>query len=181
MPTETYDYLIIGTGLVETALSSILSTDPTVKILHIDTNSIYGNDFSTYNFTQLVDHFESSSKNDEKTDILVNELCTKNNRLFNIDLTPKLLLQDSPMKDFLLDNKIHEIVTFTSIKGSYLFTDKLHSIPTTEAQSLKSSVVGFMQKCRVVKFFWNIRQYYDNKEKSTKPTMLEEFRSFGLS
>ncbi|ELA41605.1 uncharacterized protein VICG_01353 [Vittaforma corneae ATCC 50505] len=191
-PIEHYDYVIIGTGLAETALSSILATNPNIKVLHIDTNSTYGNEFSTYNYTQLLNHFQCKTSkctgSNEVIDILESDSiqvfdskCTLDNRSFNIDLTPKLLLQDSPMKDFLLNNKIHDIVLFTSIKGSYLYTDKLHSIPTNEMQSLRSSVVGFRQKCRVVKFFWNVRHYYESKAMDSKKTMLEEFQSFGLN
>lgn len=186
---EFYDYVVIGTGLVETSLSSILSANQSSKILHIDTNSMYGNEFSTYNYAQLLSHFQCRIANGDETidsgepddTQAFDNKCMLDNRSFNIDLTPKLLLQDSPMKDFLISNKIHDIVSFISIKGSYLYTDRLHSIPTNETQSLKSSAVGFMQKCRVVKFFWNIRRCYESKDMSTKKNMLEEFKSFGLN
>jgi len=176
-PIEHYDYLIIGTGLAESALSSILTTTSHAKILHIDTGSTYGSDFSTLNFTQLLSHFKHTNSQPDSIDAN----CMAKDRQFNIDLTPKLLLHDSPMKDFLLDNQIHEIVSFTSIKASYLYTDRLHSVPTNEAQSMKTSALGFMEKCRVVKFFWNARKYHDNRNMEMKKTMLEEFKSFGLS
>lgn len=182
---EIYDYVIIGTGLTETAISSILSSNPNVKILHLDTNQSYGNEFSTFNYKQLLSHFESK-KNliNIKSQENISEFdkkCLEKNREFNIDLTPKLLLQDSPMKDFLLNNKIQDMVSFTSIKGSYLFTDKLHSIPTNETQSLKSSAIGFMQKYKVIKFFWNIRRLFDSDTIDIKNTMLNEFKSYGLN
>lgn len=169
---EEYDYLIIGTGLAETAVSSILSTNKNIKIMHIDTNCTYGSEFSTLQYSQLLEHFKCKNIN--------NELLEKN-REFNIDLTPKMLLQDSEMKDFLLENNIQDLVNFTSIKGSYLFTDKLHSIPTSEAKALKSSVVSFSQKFKVVNFFWNVRKYAKDSQISMKSTMFEEFKSFGLS
>lgn len=175
---EEYDYLIIGTGLAETALSSTLSNNKNVKILHIDPNATYGSEFSTLQYSQLLKHF----KRDQSTNgsAFQEELSAKNKE-FNIDLTPKMLLQESDMKDFLLENNIQDLVNFTSIKGSYLFTDRLHSIPTSEAKALKSSTVSFSQKFKVINFFWNVRKYANNPNIPTQQTMLEEFQSFGLS
>lgn len=171
-PEEKYDYVIIGTGLVETAVSSILSSKRNTKILHLETNSMYGSEFSTLQYTQLLNHFRISEDN-------LN--FEGQNRLFNIDLTPKLLLQDSPMKDFLLKNNIQDLVNFTSIEGSYLYTDKIHNIPTNETQSLKSSAISFTQKYRVIKFFWNARSIFERKTAPRCKTMAEEFKSFGLN
>ncbi|KAM0680080.1 hypothetical protein GINT2_001772 [Glugoides intestinalis] len=170
---EAYDYLIVGTGLVETAISSILS-EKKYRILHIDTAHVYGNEFSTLQYNQLLEHFGVTDGSPE--------FITKT-REFNIDLTPKLLLQDSPMKDFLLKSNIQDIVTFTSIKGSYLFTDKQHSVPTNEAQALRSSAVSMMQKYKVINFFWNARNYYKDgiTTSTSSKTMKEEFKAHGLS
>ncbi|KAI4291221.1 Rab GDP dissociation inhibitor [Pancytospora philotis] len=171
---EHYDYVIIGTGLAETAVSCILAAKGKHRILHLDRNASYGNEFSTLQYTQLLQHFgQAPGPADERF--------VASNRDFNIDLTPKLLLQDSPMKDFLLENEIQDLVSFTSIKGSYLCTSQLHSIPTSEAKALKSSAISFMQKPRVIQFFWNVRSYVKNKEMRTKSTMREEFASFRLS
>lgn len=188
---ESYDYVIIGTGLSETAIGSILASSKQMKILHIDTSSTYGSEFSTLNFSQLLSHFgQQDSTNVNSTDASnsdvtigdpINDALIAKNRHFNIDLTPKLLLHESPMKNFLVNNNIHDIVTFTSIKASYFYTDRLHAVPTNEAQSMKSSALGVMEKYRMVKFFWNARKYYDNKNINMKRTMLEEFKSFGLN
>lgn len=169
---EYYDFIILGTGLTETALSYILSKNKALKILHIDKNSTYGNEFATYQYHQLEDHFGGSNT-------LIDSLLSRDKE-FNIDLTPKLLLQDSKLKDFLLDNQIEDMVLFGPIKGSYVYTDKLHSIPTSEVDALKSSVLSFKEKYKVVKFFYNIRKIFNNSLNPMKTTMLEEFKSFGL-
>lgn len=187
-PTEeSYDFLIIGTGLAETAISAVLSKEKDVKILQIDTKSTYGSEFTTLQYTQLIEHFnsldQSISLNSQSTPLNEDihlDLLSKN-RDFNIDITPKLLLQDSEMKEFLLENEIQDLVNFTSIKGSYLFADKLHSIPTSEAKAMKSSLISFSQKFKVINFFWNVRKYANNKDLQTKENMLEEFKYFGLS
>lgn len=169
---ELFDYIILGTGLTETAISCMLSKKKDIKVLHIDKNDTYGSEFATLQYKQLEKHFNSSEFNAE---------FLGQDRHFNVDLTPKLLLQDSRMKEFLLENEIHELVSFTSIKGSFMYTDRLHSIPTNEAESLRSSVVSLMQKYKVIKFFWHVRSYFDDCSIPMKDTMLEEFQSFGLS
>lgn len=171
--TEFFDYIILGTGLTETAVSCILSRNRDTKVLHIDRNDTYGSEFATLQYKQLEMHFNRSPALDS--------VFLEQDRHFNVDLTPKLLLQDSRMKDFLLENGIHELVSFASIKGSFIYTDRLHSIPTSETESLRSSVVSLTQKYRVIKFFWHVRKYFDDTNITMKRTMLEEFQSFGLS
>lgn len=253
---EAYDFIIVGTGLAETAVSCILAKTGKYKILHIDRDSTYGSEFATLNYRQLTEHFGGAEEEacceasvagrleegsvslrpaDEKTrgaaasgknhseiadcgtnakdkggknkvspgkdpecvhkenltavvganegaEDAVDEELLLRNREFNIDLTPKLLLQDSKMKDFLLKNEIQDLVSFTAIKGSFFYTTKLHSIPRNEAQSLKSSAVSFMQKPRVVRFFWHVRAFFNGSTAATaRKTTKEEFESFGLS
>lgn len=171
---ESYDFVIIGTGLAETAISCILAKTGKYKILHIDTNSSYGSEFATLQYKQLEDHFNTPEDK-------ISQEFLKFNREFNIDLTPKLLLQDSKLKDFLLENEIHDLVSFTSIKGSYLYSNKLHSVPTNEAQALKSSAISFLQKPRVIRFFWHVRNYFKDNTIKTKGTTKEELEYFSLN
>lgn len=171
---EVFDYIILGTGLTETVLSCILSKNGNTKILHLDKNSSYGSEFATLQYKQMESYFGVSADK-------ANTALHPKDREFNIDLTPKLLLQDSRMKEFFLDHQIDDMVTFTSIKGSYMFAKNLHSIPTSETESLKSSVLPLFEKYKAIKFFWHVRNYFNNKGIATKSTMREEFDSFGLS
>lgn len=172
---EHYDFVIIGTGLTETAVSSLLAQEQKYKILHIDTHGSYGSDFSTLQYRQLEKHFRASNP------IPDDDPLVPLSREFNIDLTPKLLLRDSPLKDFLVSNEIHELVSFVSVRGSYLFSDRQHRVPATEAQSLKSSAVSFLQKPRVMRFFWNVRAVSKDPGASMRETVREEFAHYGLN
>ncbi|KAI5168400.1 Rab GDP dissociation inhibitor [Pancytospora epiphaga] len=171
---EQYDYVIIGTGLSETAISCILAQSRKYKILHIDTSPTYGSDFATLQYNQVLSHF-GAQENAADGPLVGQE------KEFNVDLTPKLMFQDSQLKEFLLEHEIHNLVSFTSIKGSFLYTDELHSIPTTEVQSLRSSVVSLLQKPRVIRFFWNVRAFFKDKSVTVKETMRQEFEKFGLN
>lgn len=167
---EEFDYIILGTDLAETAISYSLSKK-NHKILHLDKNSSYGSEFSTLNLKQLYDHF--------KKDLI--PIFQDDDAGFNIDLTPKLLLRDSKMKDFLLDNEIDEMVMFNSIEASYIFTNTLNYIPISEVGALKSPLIPLLEKYKVMKFFWSVRSFVNNKSMNFKQTMREEFNKFGLS
>lgn len=171
---EHYDYIILGTGLVETSLSYLLSKNQEVKVLHLDKNSTYGSEFSTFNYKQLEAYFIIDAKSSD-------QLFTSLSLDFNVDLTPKLILRESKLKDFLLECKIDEITSFGSIAGSYLFTDKIHHIPINEKDAFKSSLISLMEKYKMMKFFWSVRSYYNGKEMHFKKTMQDQFLSFGLN
>lgn len=172
--TEYYDYVIIGTGLTETSISSILSMKRKYKILQIDKNPSYGSDFATLQYSQLEMHFGRPYGDVDGT-------LAEQDRLFNIDITPKLLLQDSKLKDFLLEHEIQEMVNFTSVKESYFYSNKLHTIPRNETQCLMSSAVSITQKPKAIKFFYHVRSFFKESNVSTEKTMMEEFHKFGLN
>lgn len=228
---EDFDYIILGTGLSETAISFILSKNKNLKILQIDKNSTYGSEFSTYSYNQIVNYFKNKdtenininycnnfndnknySGNDNKTNNdsngSFNESCNNTNSLisvvnsnhglmkdfkidnkvnlfsisdkFNIDITPKLLLRESKMKNFLLKNEIDEMVVFNSIASSYVFTNNYYHIPISEVDALKSSLIPFFEKYKVIKFFWNVRSFAKDKA-NFKKTMREEFQYYNIS
>lgn len=175
---EHYDFVIIGTGLSETAVSHVISSSRKYKILHLDTSPMYGSEFATLRYSKLEEHFGKPNSEWNK------ELLAKDKQ-FNIDLTPKLLLQDSRLKDFLVENSIHELVTFTAIRESYFFTDRLHTIPRNETQALRSSAVSIFQKPRVIRFFYNVRSLFNNGSteellSGDRKTMREEFQYYNL-
>lgn len=172
--TEEYDYVIIGTGLAETAVSCTLAKTGKYKILHLDSAGTYGSEFSTLQYRALLDHFGTEPGPCDSS-------LLARSAEFSVDLTPKLLLQDSQLKDFLLANEIQDLVSFTAVHGSFLFTTKLHAVPTNEAQALRSGAVSLLQKPRVIRFFWNVRAFFRGSSTAVKNTMREEFAGFGLS
>jgi len=178
--SEYYDFVILGTGLAETIVSCLLAKQGKYSILHLDRNGTYGSELSTLSYTQAEEHFGSPDSKDKPKGNLEDEL-RRSDREFNIDLTPKLLLQDSALKEFLLEHEINEIVSFCPIKNSYFHTNKTHKVPASEAQAIKSSAVSLLQKPRVASFFWNCRSFYNGSTAPSKSTMMEEFASFGLN
>ncbi|OQS55243.1 gdi1 [Ecytonucleospora hepatopenaei] len=172
---ETYDYIIFGTGLTQCMVAYELSKkNKTVMV--IDKNSTYGTDFSTLTYEELVkcNLFDFHEKLQD--DIFISQ---KSNE-FNIDLTPKLLLMESELKEVFIADQIDQIIGFSPIKGSFLYNNRLHSIPKNEKQALSSGAVsGIVQKTKVARFFYNLRNV-DKEGYKYKKTMKEEFEMFGL-
>ncbi len=172
--SNNYDFVIIGTGLAETGIGTILSKSGKYRVLHIDTNSMYGSEFSTYKYRQIERYFGNPESE------MLEELLEVD-REFNIDLTPKLILRESKLKDFLIEQGVDNLVSFGLVLGSYFYYKKLHSIPVSEIQALKSSAISLLQKHRVMKFFYHVQKYNKDNSVQLKKTMKEEFEYFGLN
>jgi Rab GDP dissociation inhibitor len=173
--TMKYDYVILGSGFVECVMACILSKKGKSVIL-IDQNGVYGAELATLRYSQLAELFKKQPK--EELLALDREFC--------IDLTPKLLLADSDVIKLIVEHKVDECVDFINIPGSFIYKNKLHSVPINETQSLKTGLVGFWEKYSVMKFFWDVRNYGTSvcqgksHTKDFKKTMREEFDEFGL-
>jgi Rab GDP dissociation inhibitor len=175
MIEQEVDYVILGTGVVECAMGCILANKGK-KVIMIDRNPVYGSDFATLRYSEVEAYF--------RTGVLLPEL-QKHDTSFSIDLTPKMLLADSKMFKMLVKYKIDDYIEFTTIPGSFVWKRKLHSVPTNETQSVTSGVVGMWQKPKVMRFFWNVRDYakakMERRPYKFKKTMREEFEGYGLS
>lgn len=170
MEDDFYHYVVLGTGLQQCIASSELSNKHK-KVLHLDTESTYGSDLRSLNYTDLT---LLTSKPPKK------ELLSLSTQ-FNIDLTPKFLLASGKMINLLIKHNMQDLFDFTIVSGNFLFHKNLHLIPSSESSSLKSNLIGWMQKPFLVKFFWKVRKYGEGKDVSFKKTMREEFESFGLN
>lgn len=168
--TETYfDFVIIGSGLSESILSAILSQSK-YKVLQIDAHDRYGSFLQTYNYTDFC-----NAHNKEPIEEL-----KQFNRDFNIDYTPKVLLAGGLTQKSLINFDLSVLVNFLLIPGSYIYKNKLYEVPTSETQSLKTGLISFLQKPRVIRFFYNIRKYFNNKEVKLMNTMKEQFEHYGI-
>ena len=168
---EEYDFVIFGTGLIESLLACELSKMQK-KVLVVDENANYGSDVMTLSYNEIVKKFNAEP---------IKELEEKS-REFNIDLIPKIFLVNGAVQSLMKNYSIEELVKFKLIGGSFLFkSGKLLKIPTSEKSSMKTSLVSFWEKPRLIKFFWNIRKYAEGKNYDFKETVREEFVRYGIS
>lgn len=81
MDEDKYDVIIVGTGIIETILSGILSMEGK-KVLNIDKNNYYGDESASLNITTLWKKFKNEDPPKELGE----------NRHWNIDLCPKFVM-----------------------------------------------------------------------------------------
>ncbi|EPZ35349.1 Rab GDI protein domain-containing protein [Rozella allomycis CSF55] len=159
---EKYDVVVLGTGLSECVLSSLLSMEGK-KVLHMDRNDYYGGECASLNLTQD----GQSPPADYGKD-----------RDYNIDL-----MANGELVKILLYTDVTRYLEFQQIAGSFVYRDgKISKVPATQMEAVTSPLMGFFEKRRAKSFFEFI-QNYKHEDPNThqgidleKTTMLQ----FGL-
>ena len=107
---ETYDVIVLGTGLKECVLSGLLATKGK-KVLHLDRNGYYGGETASLNLTNLWKTFRPEQKPDSKYG---------HNRDWNVDLIPKFILADGKLVKMLLHTKVTKYLEWKCVDASYV-------------------------------------------------------------
>jgi len=142
---ETYDVIILGTGLKECILSGLLSVSGK-KVLHLDRNDYYGGESASLNLKQLYKKFEG---NDEKID----EKGLGPSKNYSVDLCPKFIMGCENLVKMLLHTKVTRYLEFRCVDGSFVYKEgKLYEVPMTPAAAMNSSLMGIFQKRRYHSF-----------------------------
>lgn len=172
---ETYDVIVLGTGLTECILSGLLSVEGK-KVLHMDRNDYYGGDCASLNLTQLYRKF--------RPDQVVPEALGRD-KDYNIDLIPKFILSSGELTKILVHTEVTRYLEFKQIAGSFVYRDgKISKVPSTEMEAVKSPLMGLFEKRRAKKFFEFLQGWKDadpathqglNLDKDTMKTVYEKF------
>lgn len=151
---EKFDVIALGTGFKECLLSGLLSVAGK-KVLHIDRNDFYGAECASLNITQFFQKFFGKEPPKELGP----------NRDWNIDLIPKFIMADGLLVKTLIHTKVNESLNFQLIAGSYVYKDKkVDKVPSTTAEALSTSLVGFMEKRRLKNFLEAVNDYVEHPE-----------------
>jgi len=172
-----YDAIVMGTGLKECVISGLLSVSGK-KVLHIDRNGYYGADCASLNLTNLYEKFDAG----EVPSTL------GSNRDYNVDLIPKFIMACGNLTKMLLHSKVTNYLEFKSIDGSYVVkAGKIHKVPSTPEEALKSGLMGLFEKRRFRTFLIYADQYVADDSKThqghdlTTMTWNELIKQFGLN
>eukprot|EP00301_Raphidiophrys_heterophryoidea_P009929 c14945_g1_i1.p1 GENE.c14945_g1_i1~~c14945_g1_i1.p1 ORF type:complete len:463 (-),score=123.36 c14945_g1_i1:234-1577(-) len=181
---EEYDAVILGTGLKECILSGILSVTKH-KVLHMDRNDYYGGESASLNLDQIFQRFRGpEAKPDDK-------VFGANRRLgdYNIDLVPKLIMANGLLVKMLVFTQVHKYMELGQVEGSYVYHNKgkLEKVPASDAEALKSPLLGLLEKRRCHKFFSFVADWREEDPKThngmnlTKMTMGELLKQQSLA
>lgn len=175
---DSYDVIVLGTGLKECILSGLLSVDGK-KVLHMDRNDYYGGESASLSLEQLFTKMKG--ENSEPPAEL------GKSRDYNVDLVPKFIMAEGTLVKMLIHTDVTRYLEFKSIAGSYVFKDgKIFKVPATDSEALTSKLMGIFEKRRCKKFFTFI-QDFELEDKSTwsnldmrKVKMADVYKHFGL-
>ena len=151
---ETYDVIVMGTGLKECVLSGLLAVKGK-KVLHIDRNDYYGGETASLNLTNLWKKFRPDVEVDKKYG---------HNRDWNIDLIPKFIMADGKLVKMLLHTKVTKYLEWQCVNASYVcqmvaagyFSAakmQVCKVPANDMEALKSNLMGLFEKKRVITLY----------------------------
>ena len=161
---KNYDIIVLGTGLKEYILLSLLIKYPKIKkislkaedlkICQINKSKIIGESCPSLNISQLFQKFGkifSPEKYGEDKD-------------WNIDLIPKIMLRNSPIIKLFLITDIYNYIEWKTIEQVYVYQyDKggmfsspkgvIYKIPQNQEEVWGSDILGIFEKNRCKKFY----------------------------
>ncbi|KAG8074455.1 hypothetical protein GUJ93_ZPchr0006g41268 [Zizania palustris] len=174
---EEYDVIVLGTGLKECILSGLLSVDG-LKVLHMDRNDYYGGESTSLNLTKLWKRFKGNENTPENLGI---------SKEYNVDMVPKFMMANGALVRVLIHTSVTKYLNFKAVDGSFVYNNgKIHKVPATDVEALKSNLMGLFEKRRARKFFIYVQDYEEEDPKSHegldlhKVTTREVISKYGL-
>jgi len=141
---EDWDAVVLGTGMKECLLSGLLSVAGK-KVLHLDRNSYYGGASASLDIHQFFEKFCGDTKPDETS---LGKL-----RDYAVDLVPKFIMAGGQLVKVLIHTKVAAYMELKPVDGSYVYrggaTPKVHKVPITPKDAMKSSMLSMMEKGRM--------------------------------
>ncbi|KAH8915988.1 rab GTPase activator [Atractiella rhizophila] len=174
---ETYDYIVLGTGLTECILSGLLSVEGK-KVLHMDRNDYYGGESASLNLSQLFRKFRDGAAPPAELG---------RDRDYSVDLIPKFMMSNGELTKMLVHTDVTRYLEFKQIAGSYVFRDgKISKVPASEMEAVKSPLMGLFEKRRMKKFLEWVQNFKDEDPATHQGIKIDEtpmkdvYTQFGL-
>ncbi|KAF6170828.1 hypothetical protein GIB67_015780 [Kingdonia uniflora] len=130
----------------------------TAFVQHMDMNDYYGGESTSLNLTQLWKRFRGNDKT-------LKELGSS--KEYNVDTIPKFMIANGALLQILIHTDDTKYLNFKVVDGSFVYNKaKIHKVPATDVEALKSPLMGLFEKRRARKFFIYVQVYEDNDPKS---------------
>ncbi|KAL3515486.1 hypothetical protein ACH5RR_022388 [Cinchona calisaya] len=109
----------------------------------MDKNDYYGGESSSLNLNQLWKRFRGD---DQPPEIL------GASKEYNVDMIPKFMMANGALVRVLIHTSITKYLNFKAVDGSFVYNKgKIHKVPATDVEALKSSQMGLFEKRRLRK------------------------------
>jgi Rab GDP dissociation inhibitor len=175
---ESYDAIVLGTGLKECIISGLLSVDG-LKVLHMDRNNYYGGQSASLNLNQLFERFRPGQSPPKQLGA---------SRDYNVDMVPKFIMSGGDLVRILVHTDVTKYLEFKAVDGSFVMNKgRVEKVPATDMEALRSPLMGLFEKNRARKFF-GFCQNYNAADPRThqgmdlrRMTMSDVYAKFGLN
>ncbi|KAH3765379.1 rab proteins geranylgeranyltransferase component A 1 [Pelomyxa schiedti] len=187
LDVRDYDVAIVGTSLAESVLAAALARVG-LSVIHLDTNSYYGSELATYSLYQFRDLLKEQSADHSKEEIfavgasydrftikqghtdylsdvkivspgddfIVSE---KENRFYNIDLSPHLLLSNGRTVSTLASSGVSRYIEFKALDKCLLLSPRgLWEVPDSRSALFSNSHLDLVEKRLLMKFLQEIQK-----------------------
>ena len=164
---NTYDIIILGTGLKECILASLFYNykKENIKIFQLDNNNYFGSYTTSLNLSNLWKYFKRKEKYQKQYG---------ENIEWNVDLIPKFVIANGTLVKILLKTNAYKYLEWKILDSMYICNEdkgnmfskkklRYNKMPTTASEALKSDAIGLLQKNRCKNFLKSIRNFETNK------------------
>lgn len=165
---ETYDAIVLGTGLKECILAGLLAKMEGKKVLQIDRNNYYGAESASLNLTNLWKTFRDGATPPKNYG---------ENRDWNVDLIPKFVMAAGDLLKLLFKTGVIHYLEWKIIDGTFVYQwdkggifssakAKICKVPSNASEAMSSDLMGLLEKNRFRKFI-NYVEDFDIKNTKT--------------
>ena len=185
---ESYDVIVLGTGLKECILSGLLSTKGK-RVLHLDRNSYYGAETASLNLTNLWAMFRPGVEPPKEYG---------HNRDWNVDLIPKFIMANGKLVKMLLHTKVTKYLEWKCVDATYVLQfqaggmfskakNMISKVPANEKEALMTPLLGMWEKKNVANFYKFMDQYNEANPMTWKDVDVKKqpceavFKKFSLA
>lgn len=181
---ESYDLVVLGTGLTECILSGVMSVRGK-KVLHMDRNDHYGGEAASVNLETLFKRYGNYQTGTEPW----KKYGRPND--WNIDLVSKLLMANGDLTNILVSTDVTRYIEFKQIAGSYVQQGSgtratVAKVPSDAGEALRSPLMGLFEKRRARNFLTWVGNFDENNPSThngmnlAQTTMKQVYDKFGL-
>lgn len=165
---ETYDVIVLGTGLKECILAGLMAKMEGKKVLQIDRNNYYGAETASLNLTNLWKRFREGQDPPKKYG---------ENRDWNVDLIPKFVMSGGDLLKLLFKTGVINYLEWKCIDGTYVYQwssgglfssakGNVCKVPSSAKEALGSDLMSLLEKNRFRKFINFVEEYSHSDPKT---------------
>jgi len=139
MTLQSFDVIILGTGLVESICASSCAQKG-LSVLHLDTLDSYGQVFQAVSLEQIHSHFSTP-------------LDLNQSRKYNLELSSLLLYAQGPLVKALQDSQVAAYLEFRAIETIHiLINQQWETVPLSKEDVFSNDAMTLIEKRRLMKF-----------------------------